>query len=137
MLITGFFSVGTKSKVDEEEEEDDGQSSEISDTELPDDEGSEPVLQVRTLMHEHVLTTVKHSAHSHHHPKRKHILVYKCAHAPYDGLPKHKSNNMKSIMRINSNAHVPIMAFSLVLYAPKGLNGLKVTSRREKSKPPA
>ncbi|XP_059895446.1 ribosomal RNA processing protein 1 homolog B isoform X1 [Gadus macrocephalus] len=35
---------GTKSKVDEEEE-DDGQSSEISDTELPDDEGSEPVLQ--------------------------------------------------------------------------------------------
>ncbi|CAL8387408.1 unnamed protein product [Gadus morhua 'NCC'] len=36
---------GTKSKVDEEEEEDDGQSSEISDTELPDDEGSEPVLQ--------------------------------------------------------------------------------------------
>ncbi|CAL8372327.1 unnamed protein product [Arctogadus glacialis] len=36
---------GTKSKVEEEEEEDDGQSSEISDTELPDDEGSEPVLQ--------------------------------------------------------------------------------------------
>ncbi|XP_056435269.1 ribosomal RNA processing protein 1 homolog A-like [Gadus chalcogrammus] len=68
---------GTKSKVDdEEEEEDDGQSSEISDTELPDDEGSEPVLQVRTLMHEHTLTTVKHSAHSHHHPKRKHTLVY-------------------------------------------------------------
>uniref|UniRef100_A0A8C4YYW0 Ribosomal RNA processing 1 n=1 Tax=Gadus morhua TaxID=8049 RepID=A0A8C4YYW0_GADMO len=44
--------VGKKSKekpkgkrLNDEEEEDDGQSSEISDTELPDDEGSEPVLQ--------------------------------------------------------------------------------------------
>ena len=57
-LMNGFSSVGTKPKVveEEEEEDDDGQSSEVSDSELPDDEGTEPVLQVRMLARTHART---------------------------------------------------------------------------------
>ena len=52
---------------EEEDDDDDGQSSEVSDTDLPD-EVSEPVLQVRTMMHAHhpeALVTLPTQAHTH------------------------------------------------------------------------